>query len=171
VVGDSHGAEEEALDYMSMSYAANGGNLGMVRLLLERGAPTEPIEASAHPMAAMAVNFDPPLHAAARRGDVEIVRLPLEHGAYPDIQCCSSGTALGIAAAGGHLEVAQLLLEYGADPRLAGHSGTPLARIIHEPKCKKASESLETCCLGTNKRLQGPSACPSLQHSLFCFPG
>lgn len=45
-----------------------------------------------------------------------------------------------------------------------------LAGMIHEPESKKASEPLETCCLRTLKQDQGPSACPSLQHSLFSFP-
>jgi len=123
----TYGPTDQALDYMSLYYAAEGGNQYMVEALLERGAPTEPVEpASAGMVSAVANGFSPALHPAAERGDVQMVRLLLEHGARPDSRCCDSDTALGFAAAEGHIEVVRLLLEAGADPSIRSHRGTPL---------------------------------------------
>jgi len=123
----TYGPKEQALDYMSLYYAADGGNQYMVEALLDRGAPTEPVAPDpAGMISAVANGFSPALHPAAERGDVLMVRLLLEHGAQPDSRCCDSDTALGYAAAEGHVEVVRLLLEAGADPDVRSYRGTPL---------------------------------------------
>jgi ankyrin repeat protein len=56
------------------------------------------------------------LHAAARSGNVDAVRLLLEHGADPNAREAGDNTyALHWAAAHGHLEIVRTLLDAGAD--------------------------------------------------------
>jgi hypothetical protein len=60
---------------------------------------------------------DPPLAAAAKRGDAALVAALLDAGADRDHPgCCDSGTALHRAAIEGHIEVVRLLLARGAAP-------------------------------------------------------
>jgi ankyrin repeat protein len=65
----------------------------------------------------------------AQDGDLEKVRLLLDHGA--DINALDEeyrSTPLGFAARWGHLEMVRLLLERGADPAKSGAPwSTPLA--------------------------------------------
>ncbi|MCP5067653.1 MAG: hypothetical protein GY946_13910 [bacterium] len=115
--------EQQVRDYIDLCETAREGDFAEAQRLLRRGAPTEPIDPMAHPLAAMAVNMDPPILSSAERGDLAMVELLLDHGAYPDSRCCSSDSGLGAAAAAGHVEVVQLLLENGADPTISGMKG------------------------------------------------
>ncbi len=123
----------------------------MAEALLERGAPTDPVPPNgAGTLSYVAHNFGTPLHAAARRGDAEMVSLLLKYGARPDTRCCDGDTALGYAAGEGHVQVVQLLLDAGADPTLGSHSGTPLEvarRVGHQ----RVVELLETAAKGTGR--------------------
>ncbi|KAI8463137.1 MAG: ankyrin repeat-containing domain protein [Monoraphidium minutum] len=57
------------------------------------------------------------LHAAAKEGRVEVMRLLLAAGARVDARTGTTGaTPLWLAAAGGHGEAVRVLLEAGADP-------------------------------------------------------
>ncbi|KAI8463136.1 MAG: ankyrin repeat-containing domain protein [Monoraphidium minutum] len=57
------------------------------------------------------------LHAAAAKGDVEVIRLLLAAGARVSVRTNSTATTpLWLAAAGGHAEAVRVLLEAGADP-------------------------------------------------------
>lgn len=69
------------------------------------------------------------LHDVAFTGDVEKMRLLLDHGADIDpIDGEYSSTPLGYAARWGHAEMVKLLLERGADPNKAGADwATPFA--------------------------------------------
>ena len=65
------------------------------------------------------------LSAATWRGDLDMVRLLLEHGADPSLPESDSprGASLWIAAFRGDVGMARLLLEHGADPESTAESG------------------------------------------------
>jgi ankyrin repeat protein len=86
---------------------------------------------------------DTPLHVAAFHGDVNAVRVLLDHGAGLNSRNAHRLTPLYQAVRWGHLEVAQALLDRGADPNThddrgetplhcAGASDAPLTRLLLE---------------------------------------
>jgi RNA polymerase sigma factor (sigma-70 family) len=93
--------------------AALGGNIEIVKLLLDYGAdpnlPEEGIAPRGHA-----------LHTAVCRGHIEIVRLLLEHGAYPNVEVESSADTLSAALGEAgysttrNQEMVDLLCSYGA---------------------------------------------------------
>ncbi|CAK8990518.1 unnamed protein product [Durusdinium trenchii] len=74
-----------------------------------------------------------PIHIAANRGHLEVVRLLLEAGADKDAVRTDGATALFIAAKNGHLEVVRLMLEAGADKDAVQTEG-PTALFIAAQK-------------------------------------
>lgn len=59
------------------------------------------------------------LYAAAREGDVELVRFHLDQGVDPDfVHAEYQSTVLVAAILGRHREIAELLLDRGASPSL-----------------------------------------------------
>ncbi len=79
-------------------------------------------------------NHHRPLSAAARRHDLELVRLLLEHGADPNApeEGAPRGHSLWVAAFERQMEMVRLLLAHGADPNaMVESSGTPL---MHAPR-------------------------------------
>lgn len=93
--------------YRQLSIAAYAGDLRTTRLLLALGLEQN----------RMAV---PPLVIAASRGDLEMVRFLVEHGAQADISAKGDGTALGAALEHGHLDIVRYLLAHGAKPPTRG---------------------------------------------------
>jgi len=90
--------------------AAGAGHVAAVRFLLEHGA-----------LANMRTTDETPLHAAAVRGQTEVVRLLLAWGTNYSARIGLGGQyALGDAAIAGHAEVVWLLYQEGAfvDPAL-----------------------------------------------------
>jgi uncharacterized protein len=82
-----------------------GGNGALVRLLLNKGADAR----------AIGGNRQSVLLKAAATGDVEIMRLLLDHGADVNLASTSQGmTPLGSAISSYHIDAVKLLLERGA---------------------------------------------------------
>ena len=100
--------------------AANEGRIDDVRNALHAGVDADTVSYGVTS-----------LHAAAREGHIEIVRLLLENGADPNFELDSHITPLHMAAAFGQTAIVKLLLENGADPTW---SYTPLdAAKRHQP--------------------------------------
>ena len=81
-------------------------------------------------------NHHRPISAAARRGDFELVRLLVEHGADPSLpeEGAPRGHALWSAVYNNHYEIAELLLKRGADPNgMVESSGTPMDMAADKP--------------------------------------
>lgn len=89
--------------YQRISQAVSEGDLEATRELSKEIGPD---------MNRMAF---PPLVNAAARGNLEMVRLLVEHGAQVEVPAKGGGTALEVAAREGHREVVRYLLARGAD--------------------------------------------------------
>jgi ankyrin repeat protein len=102
-----HGADEdgEDLSKTSLHSASYGGNIGIVEVLLERGADINGCDE----------NGQSPLIMAASGGRVDVVRLLIERGAEVDSRNRWGWTALLFASRLGHLEVSRVLIDHGAN--------------------------------------------------------
>jgi uncharacterized protein len=81
-------------------------------------------------------NHHRPISGAARRGDFELVRLLLEHGADPSLpeEGAPHGHALWNAVYHNHADIAEVLLGHGADPNgMVESSGTPMDMAADKP--------------------------------------
>jgi len=69
-----------------------------------------------------------PLHVSAEEGNMEVVRIPVEHDAHPAARAKGSGwTPLHAAVEQGNIEILRILIEHGEDPTAAADNGwTPL---------------------------------------------
>ena len=99
-------------DYQTLEKRLNQHSKSAVQVWL-----TEPV-----------IGQDCPLHACARRGCTEVVKLLLANGADPNLAKDNGATPLHVAAENGHQAVVGLLLGRQADPNLAFSDGvTPLS--------------------------------------------
>ncbi|GAA5849373.1 hypothetical protein JCM8547_006529 [Rhodosporidiobolus lusitaniae] len=80
-----------------------------------------------------AVEYARQFFTAARQGDVETLRAPLEAGLPANLTNESGDTLLMLAAYHGHAEAVKLLLKHGADPnRLNDRNQSPLAGAVYK---------------------------------------
>ena len=101
--------------------AAHKGHIGVVHLLLDRGAD---------PNTGNKYGYTP-VYAAAIKGHKDVVQLLLDRGAHPNSSDTFGQTPLHRAVSNGHKDVTQLLLDRGADPDRAdtyGWTSTSLHR-------------------------------------------
>ena len=107
-------------------------NTLVVEALLKAGADV-------HKYSDFRENNEPPIHTAARCGDVDVIRVLVKHGADVNEQCQGGGTALHKAARGGRRDtVKALLLEFHADLSLSLVNGSlPIhtAASWNSPEC------------------------------------
>lgn len=94
-----------------------------------------------------------PLHCAARKGDVKILRILLATRADPNLANDTGDTLLHLAASMGREEAVVELLRAGADPNLKNHFGkTPgdhaEPQPWENPEMQKAKESTRKSFLG-----------------------
>jgi|GEM_PF-401579 len=167
------GAGQGHINWSPLSTVAESGSLEIVRLLLSRGAdPNLPNDPFIAPLGLAAgkkhgdivrlllergasAGKEHALRLMALHGDVDTVRLLLDHGADVNDPTVTNGwTALKEAAwgeeVGKQLRVIQLLLERGADPTVidnqgwtaaqwAEHRGKPaLAKVLREAEARAA---------------------------------
>lgn len=116
------GANKDAVTtdgFSALHCAAAKGALPCVALLLEIGVDAN--------LKSGGPESRTPLHAAAVRGDPDIVGELLRCGAQVDVTDSDLTTALHIAAANGNLEVARCVIEAGANVNVTNVEGdTPL---------------------------------------------
>ena len=77
-----------------------------------------------------AVQCETLMHAAARGGNLEVVRELLQHGASVNATTATGHTPLLIACAGSHTEIARSLLEHRADVNASAATVTPVFQVL-----------------------------------------
>lgn len=92
-------------DHCPLEFAISYGNVAMVQCLVDGGADVNKCQHSQHP------KNKPPLSLAARRGNLEVVKILVAAGAI--ISKNPDHSPLAIAASDGHLALVQWLLESG----------------------------------------------------------
>lgn len=113
-------AKDRLREETHLHRAARHGSLGVVKLLVDRGARVNARDKVGRT----------PLHGAAYKGHVEIVDYLVEHARGIGLNAIDEKdhrTALHFAALEGRREVAELLLAAGADPTIQSDDGTARA--------------------------------------------
>ncbi|KZN90704.1 Ankyrin-3 [Penicillium chrysogenum] len=97
--------------------ASDGGFLGIVQLLIQKGANVNVPTGSGRT----------PLYCACNAGHSEVMRLLLDEGAEIEYCCQDEWTAVNVASYRGFLDIVLLLIERGADINVQNEYGnTPL---------------------------------------------
>lgn len=123
-----------AIGWTLLHFAAFGGNVGAVRLLLDHGAAIEQLATNKF--------ANTPLHVALLTGDRATVQLLVERGANVEARYEGGTTPLHLAASLGRVDLLTLLLAHGAaiDARL--NSGATALSLAVQGKHPEAAELL-----------------------------
>ena len=103
-----------------------------------------------------------PLHAAARRDAVPVVRVLLEHGADVGAQDVGGDTPLHRAASGDAASSAALLLDRGADTAARANDGVPPLHVLDDGHRRALPQSSAPAGRGSSAALGrwGRKRCP-----------
>jgi len=117
--------EKDASNNTPLHLAALQGNLGIVKMLVDKGADIN-----------LGDNENsPPIVNAALRNHPEIVKYMLDHGASATLKDDNQMTPMHFAAMGGDTQIMQMLLDKGAEADAANSSGvTPLVYAAYRGK-------------------------------------
>ncbi len=110
-----------------------------LRIAIDSGAPVSEIQMMLDADPAIATRrfngADFPIVHAVRRGNPEIVRLLLQHGADPNVSSMVLGASpLFTAALNNDIEIGKILLEYGADPELPNELGITVLELCEDDR-------------------------------------
>jgi predicted LPLAT superfamily acyltransferase len=105
--------KKDSYDVTPLFIASQEGHVGVVRLLLDKGARMDKPNK----------NGTTPLFIASQGGYVDIVRLLLDNGARVDKAMNDGGTPLMIASYRGHLKIVRLLIDNGAQADKVSNKG------------------------------------------------
>ena len=84
-----------------------------------------------------------PLHYAATKGNIEIMRLLIDSHAYLDAESPNGTTPLMMAAHYGTPMATKLLLEEGADPRIKNQLGLTALAFARQAKKQESAQYIE----------------------------
>ncbi len=108
-------------------YRASTGDVA--RVLLAAGATVDAVSGPTRGTA---------LHQAARRGNVPVAQVLLDHGATIDARDARRETPLRRAVNCRQMEIVRLLVRHGADPRAADRRGVTPLDVARAPEMKRA---------------------------------
>ncbi len=121
--------------YAPMHYASSGGNLKIVKVLLEHGAAVNLLSS---------IGGATPIFIAAQEGHLEVVKLLIDSHADVNLADLNGTTPLYIAAQFDHLDVVKLLVDSHADVNQAtSNEWTPLCIAAEEGHLKIVKLLLE----------------------------
>ncbi|MEO1477776.1 MAG: ankyrin repeat domain-containing protein [Bacteroidota bacterium] len=115
-----------------LMFAAQGGHVAAVEVLLEAGADVNAVAGRPGPMYRPEMTLDTPLHIAAEAGQEAVVAVLLEAGADLTAENAYGAPPLVAAVYGGNLAVVQQLLDAGADPDAGEESARAVAASMAE---------------------------------------
>ncbi|MGZ2745129.1 ankyrin repeat domain-containing protein [Burkholderia stagnalis] len=121
--------KEDKAGENALMLASLNGDVGLVRLLIDKGA-----EVSKKGWA--------PLHYAATNGQDAVVKVLLDHDAYIDTASPNGTTPLMMAARGNHGSTVNLLLDQGADPQVKNQLGITALEFAKHYKAPDAIDIL-----------------------------
>lgn len=120
-----NGYQETPLMYVSLM-----GDLPRAQALVNRGAEVNHLGWT-------------PLHYAASKAQLDVVKYLLSQGAMPNAPAPNGTSPIMMAATIGEVEVVQALLDAGADPSAVNLSGENAAAVARKAKHNRLADSLE----------------------------